>query len=551
VPGGIIPLGAGSGVVWDNQGHILTNNHVVENAQQLVVNFHDGTSANATVVGTDPYSDLAVLSVDVPSNQLHPITPGSIDNVKIGDLAFALGNPYGLGTSFSMGVISALGRQLPVGNGTSGFSIPSIIQTDAPINPGNSGGALVDINGDLIGIPTAIFSASGASSGVGFAIPVSIIKAEVPSLIQTGQFQHAFLGITGTSVTAGIAQQMGLSASLGGALVVDVTPNSPAAQAGLTGGNQTATINGQEIQIGGDVITAINGTQIKSMQDLISYLALNAKPGDKVTLTILRNGQTMQVPVTLASRPAELIPNTGQPGGSPQPAGVHLGVQVTEVNQQIIQQFNLPAGTQGLFVGSVLPGSPAAFAGVKQGDVITAFDGTRVTSVQELRNQLQQVEPGGSGTITILRDGQMQQLTVDFTRSSQNPSPTSQAPTSTPAPTNTPAPTSAPAAPAIDLQLLESFFGVQAKIIDNNTTAMSLSLPANTRGIYFYSVVPGSIAAMNHLQVGDVVTAVNGEDILTSRDIAQLAQSALSGQPITLTVLRNGNTIQVPLNLGF
>ena len=540
-PEEIIPLGAGSGVVWDNQGHIVTNNHVVENAQQLMVTFHDGTSARATVIGTDPYSDLAVIDVDVPASQLHPIRPGSMSDVQVGDLAFALGNPYGLGSSFSMGLVSALGRELPTGNGSFNFSIPSIIQTSAPINPGNSGGALVGLDGSLIGIPTAIISASGAGSGVGFAIPVSIVKAEVPTLIRTGQFQHAYLGITGTSLTAGIAQQMGLSVQ-NGALIVDVDPNGPAAKAGLSGGNRTVTINGVNIQVGGDVITAINGQPIQNMQELTSYLTLNAKSGETVTLTILRNGQSRQVSVTLAARPSANIPQTG---GTSRTAGVQMGILAAPLTSDLLQQYNLPSGTQGVLVGPVTPNSPADQAGVQPGDIITALNGHNVTSPQDLRNQLDQVRPGESATVTILRSGQTLQLTLHFSQSQQSP-------TAVPAPSNTPAPSpnGTQLIPNTDLQLLESFVGIQAGVINSNSSAQAFNLPANTRGIYINKITPGSPASQTVLQSGDVITGMNGQDILTQVGVAQLIRAIISGRQITLDVLRNGSTLQIPINAG-
>ena len=609
--GDIVPLGAGSGVVWDNQGNIVTNNHVVESAQQLEVIFNDGTSASATVVGTDPSSDLAVIRVNDAVAQLHPINLGFMDNVQVGDLTVAMGNPFGLQGSMSLGIVSALGRSLPVGSGQSSYTIPSIIQTDAPINPGNSGGALVNISGELIGIPSAIESTSGSGSGVGFAIPISIVKRVVPALIQTGQYQQPYLGITGATLTNSIAQQMGLPASQQGALVIDVAPGGPAAQAGIQGGSQTTTINGQQIPIGGDVITAINGAKITRMDDLISYLTLNASVGDTVTLTILRNGQSTTETVTLAARPA--VPQTGQgqqgQGPTPQPGAVQLGVQVAPVDSQLIQQFNLPAGTQGLFVGAVLPGYPAAQAGLQPGDVITAFNGNTVTSINELRDLLDQVQPGGSATMTVLRNGQTQQLTVNFGQAQQptqqaptQSAPTQSAPTATPnlpatatptpfnalpqGPTATPftnatntpmpvlplLPTNTPMAPAtstpvflptntpsgqaaggqsLQQSLQQSLLGFDAYVVNSDTAAVTLALPANMRGIYVNSVLPGSVAANSQLQVGDVITAVNGQQVYSLQDLGQLVQATLLGQPITLTVLRDGQVVQLPLNLGF
>ena len=581
--GEVVPVGAGSGVVWDNQGHIVTNNHVVENAQEILVNFADGTSAQATVVGTDPNSDLAVISVNLPASQLHPIATGSMDSVKVGDIAIALGNPYGLGDTMTMGIISALGRSLPVGSGQTAFTIPSIIQTDAPINPGNSGGALVNINGELIGIPSAIVSSSGSGSGVGFAIPVSLIKRVVPALIQNGQFQTPFIGISGTTLTPAIAKQMGLPISQNGALVVDVVPGGPAAQAGLQGGSQTVTVNGQQVAVGGDVITAIDGNNIKSMEDLITYLTLHTNVGDTVNLTVMRNGQSMQVPATLSARPS--VPQTGQATSTavpvqpvpsstvPVPSNFQLGVQVAEVTPEIAQQYNLPSGTQGLLVGAIIPGYPGAQAGLLPGDVITGFNGAQVNTIQDLRDQLNQVHPGAA-TMAILRNGQSQQLIVNFGQTSQTPQVTSTpqftstpqilVPTATAAPsatntfvpfatnTNTPFPTatSTPQAQAgAGIQTLNSLLGFNAVMVDSYNAAQSLNLPGNVRGIYVSSVQPGSIAAQSHLQSGDIITAINGQLIYSTQDLLQVLLTSIQGQPLTLTVIRDGNTIAVPLNL--
>jgi len=303
----------GSGFVWDSQGHIVTNNHVIAGASKISVTFSDGTTVPATVVGADPNSDLAVLKVNVPSSQLHPVTMGDSAQVKVGELAIAIGNPYGLAGTMTEGIVSAISRSLPVGldNQTTQtgprYSIPDIIQTDAAINPGNSGGVLVNDQGEVIGVTAAIQSSGGSNSGIGFVIPSEIVQKVVPSLIQTGSYAHPYIGITGTTMTMDLANAMNLSSDQTGVLVVDVSPNGPAAKAGLQGSTQQATINGQQVPVGGDIITAINNQPVKKFEDLAAYLTNNTQVGQTVTLTILRQGQTQTVKVTLGT-----LPTSGQ-----------------------------------------------------------------------------------------------------------------------------------------------------------------------------------------------------------------------------------------------
>ncbi|WP_376791252.1 S1C family serine protease [Thermoflexus sp.] len=291
----------GSGFVYDREGHIVTNHHVVEGAASIVVTFSDGTEAPARVVGTDPDTDLAVLRVDVPTAQLRPAVLGDSGAVQPGQLAIAIGNPFGLEGTMTLGIVSAVGRVIRPG--AQPFSIPNMIQTDAPINPGNSGGPLLDSQGRVIGVNTLIFSSSGTSSGVGFAIPVNTVKRVVPALIARGRYEHPWLGISGFSVTPLAAQALGLPAEHG-ALILEVAPGSPAAQAGLRGGARPVTYAGQTLPLGGDLITAIDGRAVRSMEDLITYLEEERKPGDEVTLSILRDGKPQEVRVRLAPRPS-------------------------------------------------------------------------------------------------------------------------------------------------------------------------------------------------------------------------------------------------------
>jgi serine protease Do len=306
---GGIQQALGSGFVWDTQGHIVTNNHVINGATKITVTFADGTVLDAKLVGADPDSDLAVIQVN-SSNLPKPIELADSTQVQVGQLGIAIGNPYGLSGTMTTGIISALSRSLPVGLDNSStqqgptYTIPDIIQTDAAINPGNSGGVLVDTQGKLIGVTAAIESSVQANSGIGFVIPSAIVQKVIPVLIQTGTYDHPRLGISGTSMTPDLAQAMNLDAQQKGALVIDVTPNGPADKAGIQGSAQTVTIQGQQTTVGGDVIIAIDGQPVKSFDDLASYLYTNTEVGQTVTLTVLRQGQQKQIDVTLASMPA-------------------------------------------------------------------------------------------------------------------------------------------------------------------------------------------------------------------------------------------------------
>ncbi len=299
----------GSGFVWDTKGDIVTNNHVVDGATKIEVTFSDGTTLPANIVGQDPYSDFAVIKVDAAANKLLPVTMADSTQVKVGEIAIAIGNPYGFEGSMTVGTVSGLGRDLPTSqvDQTSGatYSIPDVIQTDASINPGNSGGVLVNDLGQVIGVTSALESASGSSSGIGFAIPAEIVSKVVPSLISTGKYDHPYLGVSGTDMTPDIASAMNLPTDTRGALVIQVSPGGPAAAAGLQGSNNTVTINGQQGTVGGDVITAIDGQTINSMSDIIAYLAIHTQVGQTISLTILRNGQTQNVKVTLGTRPSQ------------------------------------------------------------------------------------------------------------------------------------------------------------------------------------------------------------------------------------------------------
>lgn len=299
----------GSGFIWDTKGNIVTNNHVVDSATEIEVTFSDGTTVPATLVGADPYSDLAVIKVDASTDLLKPVTMGDSTKVKVGEIAIAIGNPYGLEGTMTVGNVSAIGRNLPakqvIQSSGASYSIPLVIQTDASVNPGNSGGVLVNDQGQVIGVPSAIESATGSSAGIGFAIPAEIVMKVVPALISNSKYEHPYLGISGNSMTPDIAEAMDLPADTRGALVQTVSADGPSDKAGLQPSTKTVTIKGIEGTVGGDVITAIDEQPVKDMSDIIAYLAVHTQVGQTVTLTILRNGETQTVDVTLGSRPTQ------------------------------------------------------------------------------------------------------------------------------------------------------------------------------------------------------------------------------------------------------
>ena len=294
--------GEGTGWVFDDQGHIVTNNHVVENAIEITVNFADGSWAPGEVVATDPQADLAVIQVTPPAGlTLRPLPVATAEATDVGYWVLAFGTPFGLEGTMTLGIVSALGRGFPVGAGAGGatYTLPDVIQTDAAINPGNSGGPLLNLNGEVVGVNFAINSASGSNSGVGFAIPVSVIQRIVPALIGQGSYAYPYLGISGGSITPQLAEAQSVPANVFGVWVSGVTENGPAAAAGL-----------QE----GDIVTAMDGQAVRSFDDLVSYLFNNTTPGQEVTLTFVRDGSEQTVTATIQQRPdAQQIASQDQP----------------------------------------------------------------------------------------------------------------------------------------------------------------------------------------------------------------------------------------------
>jgi serine protease Do len=424
----------GSGFVWDKQGHIVTNNHVVDGASQIEVSFSGGTTVSAKVVGTDSSNDLAVIKVDMPAAQLQPVTLGDSTKVKVGQMVVAIGNPFGEQWTMTSGIVSGLGRTLPAGNSqnTNGpqYTIPDIIQTDAPINPGNSGGVLTDLSGKVLGVTSAIESPVQASSGIGFVIPSAIVQKEIPVLIKSGTYDHPYLGISGTTLTPDLAKAMNLNSNQKGALVEQVTAGGPADKAGILASTRQIQVLGQTELVGGDVITAVNGKAVNGIDDLIAYLNDNTSVGQSVTLTVLRNGKETSVDVTLGSRPG----SQSNPSAVTQPVGqLQLGVVGLALTSEIAQTMNLPANQQGVLIEQVASGSPADKAGLRGsympatvngqqilvgGDIITQIDSQSVAQLGDIQSYLAQAQAGQQANLGIIRNGQPLQVSVTLEASS-------------------------------------------------------------------------------------------------------------------------------------
>lgn len=306
------PTSEGSGFVFDSDGHIVTNQHVVEGNSQVEIAFASGFRAYGTVIGSDNYADIAVIKVDAPADQIHPLPVGDSSALNVGEQVVAIGNPFGLSGTMTLGIVSALGRtqtaQVDPESGAS-FSTADIIQTDAAINPGNSGGPLFNLQGEVVGINQSIrtdtfngTTGNAVNSGVGFSISINLVKRIVPYLIRDGHYEYPYLGISSTREELSLAEieALGLNTFIG-AYVTEVVPGGPADQAGIRGGTQATSLD--RLQAGGDVITAIDGQPVATFDALLGYLTTHKSAGETVVLTILREGQTMDVTVTLGARP--------------------------------------------------------------------------------------------------------------------------------------------------------------------------------------------------------------------------------------------------------
>ncbi len=304
--------GEGSGFVYDDEGHVVTNNHVVDGASTVEVAFTSGFKAYGTVIGTDPNADIAVIKVDAPAEEIHPLPIGDSDTLNVGQSVVAIGNPFGLSGTMTLGIVSGLGRSQPVegqASPTGGFfSTADVIQTDAAINPGNSGGPLFNLNGEVVGINQSIRTDSfnqatgnAVNSGVGFSVSINLIKHVVPFLIKDGSYTYPYLGISSNSdLSLAQIEALGLK-SFTGAYVVSVVEGGPAAKAGIKAGSTPTRIDG--LFAGGDVIIAFDGKPVTTFDKLLSYLLTSKSPGDTVVLTVLRDGKQIDIPVTLGERP--------------------------------------------------------------------------------------------------------------------------------------------------------------------------------------------------------------------------------------------------------
>lgn len=481
--------GIGSGFVYNNNGSIVTNYHVIsasagsltnqpqgESGSKVDINvaFKDGTIYPATLVGADPFSDIAV--IDVPEgakDKLVPLPVGNSSELRVGQQVVAIGNPFGLSGSMTEGIVSGLGRLIPSSEnerlprtpedapappadpsipGTppsdegppsfppsipdedarntvrmGSFSIPDVVQTDAPINPGNSGGPLLDLRGNVIGMNTAIFSSTGESAGVGFAIPSNTVNKVVPSLISSGVYQHPWLGISGTDITPEIARVLGLDEAKG-FLVTDITSGSPADKAGIRGGYKIDDIDGMEVRLGGDIVIGIDNNTVRKIDDILSYLEREKKAGDDVQLSVLRDGKLLQtLPTTLAIRPSltsQIQQSSQQEQQQDQNEGkpAWLGLSGTEVIPDIAQAMNLSSDTKGFLVTEIVADGPADMAGILGGykieningneialggDIIVRMDNVTVTTPESISTYLSNEKHAGDTVqLGIIREGQ-------------------------------------------------------------------------------------------------------------------------------------------------
>ena len=290
----------GSGFVFDDLGHIITNAHVVESASSVTITFLDGSQYNAQIIGLDKFTDIAVIKVEEKPRYLHPLQMGDSSTLKVGEQVAAIGNPFGLSGSMTSGIVSQIGRLLP--SQDTGFSIPNVIQTDAAINPGNSGGPLLNMAGKVMGINTAIQSGTGQSAGIGFAVPSNTILKVVPVLIEKGKYSHPWIGISGKDIDPELAKVRDLDQSKG-FLIVTVVPGSPAEIAGLKGVSEIKIIGDKEYPADGDIIVSVDGKEVRKISDILIHLQEEKSVGDEMILGILRDGEVMHIILALVERP--------------------------------------------------------------------------------------------------------------------------------------------------------------------------------------------------------------------------------------------------------
>jgi S1-C subfamily serine protease len=419
----------GSGFVYDQDGHILTNYHVISDPNSVEVTFVDGDSYSAKVIGQDPYSDIAVLQItdDGFQKQIPPLKAANSSALQVGEQVIAIGNPFGLSGTLTSGVISQMGRVLP--NDITGYSISNIIQTDAAINPGNSGGPLLNTRGEMVGVNTAIFSNTGVYSGVGFAIPSNMVQKVVSSLLKNGSYEHPYMGITGITVSPEISNATHLNDTKG-ILVVDITADSPADKAGIRGGDVLTTVDGQDIRLGGDIIVAVDNQSVRAMEDLLSYLEEQKAVGDNIELSVIRDGKTQHIDMILTARPTQGAENRLQPNqeSKQQQQRPALGINGINMTPELAERMNLTQSQKGFLIEDIISGGPADEAGIRGGykianingsdfklggDIVVGIDEMVVGTIQDIQSYLDTKKVGDRVQIHVIRDGQ--EITVPLT----------------------------------------------------------------------------------------------------------------------------------------
>ncbi len=385
-------MALGSGFIINSDGIIVTNNHVIDKATSIKVALDDGTEFPAKLLGADPKSDLAVLKVDSP-RKLPIVEWGDSDKLKLGDPIVAIGNPFGIGTTVTAGIVSARGRDLHSG------PYDDFIQIDAPINHGNSGGPLVNLEGKVVGINTAIYSPNGGSVGVGFAIPSDEAKVIVAKLEKSGTIDHGYIGVQIQPVTKEIADAVGLEKPEG-ALIADVSSGTPAARAGLKSG---------------DIVTAIGDKSVRTPKDLSRFVA-DMSPSDKETLTVWRDRKSVDLKVVIGGNEGEAKQVAAEKSDPSQPS---IGVGLANLTPDIRERLNLPADAKGVAVASVNPDKPAADAGIQTGDIILSINSKSVNSADEVKEAVGEVAKSGrkSVLLQIERDGKKTFVAVPFAAS--------------------------------------------------------------------------------------------------------------------------------------
>ena len=416
-------IALGSGFVYDRIGHIITNYHVISDPNNVEVRFVDGDSYSAKVIGKDPYSDIAVLQItdDGFQKQVPPLKTSNSSSLQVGEQVIAIGNPFGLSGTLTSGVVSQIGRVLP--NDITGYSISNVIQTDAAINPGNSGGPLLNTQGELIGMNTAIFSNTGVYSGVGFAIPSNMVQKVGSALLKNGSYEHPYMGISGITLSPEVSNASRLNDTKG-ILVVDITADSPADKAGLRGGDVLSTVDGQDIRLGGDIIVAIDNQSMRAMEDLLSYLEERKAVGDSIQLSVIRDGKPQNIDLELGPRPSQEAEAT-----YPQDQGLteeqqqrpSLGINGVNMTPELAVRMNLTQSQKGFLVEDIISGGPADLAGIRGGykvaninssefklggDIITKIDEADVDSIEDILLYLNNKGVGDNVQLQVIRDNQ-------------------------------------------------------------------------------------------------------------------------------------------------